>query len=319
MQRVAGEVRDRMRRITDPYLRERLADLDELAGRLLSALSIRRCGRAGRCRRAIPPAILLARRLGPAGSAGLARARHRGVAIEEASPAGHAAIVARALGLPALGGVRGMLERRATGRRGGAGRRRGPAHAAAGAGGAAGLSCARWRRGPRARPAGPCCATSRRHRRRHAGPADAECRAGPGTGAARRHGRRWHRAVPHRDRHAGARRGGRGARNRRRSTPGCWMPPATGRCCSARWTSVPTNCCRETATDEENPAMGWRRCASGSTARPCCDGSCARCCWPPAGGELSVMFPMVATVANSVPRGRCCWPRPNGCARRRQG
>ena len=30
--------------------------------------------------------------------------------IEEGSPAGHAAILARALGLPALGGARGMLE-----------------------------------------------------------------------------------------------------------------------------------------------------------------------------------------------------------------
>ena len=40
------------------------------------------------------------------------------------------------------------------------------------------------------------------------------------------------------------------------------------------------------ATEEENPAMGWRsRCASASTAPPCCAGSCARCCWPPAGAS----------------------------------
>ena len=32
VQRVAGELRDRMRRIADPYLRERLADLEDLAG-----------------------------------------------------------------------------------------------------------------------------------------------------------------------------------------------------------------------------------------------------------------------------------------------
>ncbi len=36
--RVASDIRDRMRRITDPYLRERLADLEDLAGRLLQAL-----------------------------------------------------------------------------------------------------------------------------------------------------------------------------------------------------------------------------------------------------------------------------------------
>ena len=105
VQRVAGDLHDRMRRITDPYLRERLADIEDLAGRLLSAL----IGDAPRPE--VPPgAILLARRLGPAElldwhSQGIA-----GIAIEEGSPAGHAAILARALGIPAVGGVRGMLD-----------------------------------------------------------------------------------------------------------------------------------------------------------------------------------------------------------------
>ncbi len=105
VQRVAGELHDRMRRITDPYLRERLADLEDLAGRLLAAL-------AGNVPRpAIPPgAILLARRLGPAELLDWHAAGIGGVAIEEASPAGHAAILARALGLPAVGGTRGMLD-----------------------------------------------------------------------------------------------------------------------------------------------------------------------------------------------------------------
>jgi phosphotransferase system, enzyme I, PtsP len=102
---VAGELHDRMRRITDPYLRERLADLEDLAGRLLSALA----GDAPRP--TVPPgAILLARRLGPAELLDWHAAGIGGVAIEEASPAGHAAILARALGLPAVGGTRGMLD-----------------------------------------------------------------------------------------------------------------------------------------------------------------------------------------------------------------
>ena len=105
VQRVAGELHDRMRRIADPYLRERLADLEDLAGRLLTALA------GDQPRPRVPPgSILLARRLGPAElldwhSHGIA-----GVAIEEASPAAHAAILARALGLPTVGGVRGMLD-----------------------------------------------------------------------------------------------------------------------------------------------------------------------------------------------------------------
>lgn len=105
VQRIAGEVRDRMRRITDPYLRERLADLDELAGRLLQALA----GDAPA--EPVPPgAILLARRLGPADLLDWHGRGIAGVVIEEASPAGHAAIVARAIGLPALGGARGVME-----------------------------------------------------------------------------------------------------------------------------------------------------------------------------------------------------------------
>ena len=58
VQRVAGELRDRMRRIADPYLRERLADLEDLAGRLLAALT-GDVPRRRRCRRrdpARPPA-----------------------------------------------------------------------------------------------------------------------------------------------------------------------------------------------------------------------------------------------------------------------
>ncbi|MEJ0019181.1 MAG: putative PEP-binding protein [Acetobacteraceae bacterium] len=104
VQRVAGELHDKMRRITDPYLRERLADLEDLASRLLGALA----GDAPRP--TVPPgAILLARRLGPAELLDWHAAGIGGVAVEEASPAGHAAILARALGLPSVGGARGML------------------------------------------------------------------------------------------------------------------------------------------------------------------------------------------------------------------
>jgi phosphotransferase system enzyme I (PtsP) len=105
IQRVAGEVRDRMRRIADPYLRERMADLDDLAGRLLLAMD----GAAERP--PVPPgAILLARRLGPADLLDWHARGIGGLMVEEASPAGHAAIVARAIGLPALGGARGVVD-----------------------------------------------------------------------------------------------------------------------------------------------------------------------------------------------------------------
>lgn len=102
--RVTDDIRDRMRRIADPYLRERLADMEDLAGRLLAALD------GGGALPAIPRgAILIARRLGPAQLLEWHARGIGGVAIEEGSAAGHAAILARALGLPAVGGVRGLL------------------------------------------------------------------------------------------------------------------------------------------------------------------------------------------------------------------
>ncbi len=103
--RVASELRDRMRRITDPYLRERLADLEDLAARLLAALD------GAAAPGPIPPgAILVVRRLGPAQLLQWQTSGVAGVIIEEGSAAGHAAILARALGIPALGGVRGLVD-----------------------------------------------------------------------------------------------------------------------------------------------------------------------------------------------------------------
>ncbi len=103
--RVANDFRDRMRRIADPYLRERLADLEDLAGRLLATLD-----GSGEDRSDVAGAILLVRRLGPAQLLDWHARGIAGVVIEEGSPGGHAAILARALGLPAAGGARGAMD-----------------------------------------------------------------------------------------------------------------------------------------------------------------------------------------------------------------
>ena len=105
VQRVTGELRDRMRRMADPYLRERLADMEDLAGRLIAELD----GRTAET--PVPPgAILLARRLGPAELLDWHARGISGLVIEEASAGGHAAIMARALSLPMLGGARGVVD-----------------------------------------------------------------------------------------------------------------------------------------------------------------------------------------------------------------
>ena len=103
--RVASDLRDRMRRITDPYLRERLADLEDLASRLLHALDGRTAPGP-----VAPGSILVVRRLGPAQLLQWHASGIAGVAIEEGSSSGHAAILARALGIPAVGGARGLID-----------------------------------------------------------------------------------------------------------------------------------------------------------------------------------------------------------------
>lgn len=107
VQRVQGDTRHRMQAITDPYLRERLADLDDLANRLLLHLT----GKANHlASEGLPDnAILLARSMGPAELLDYDRRKLQGVILEEGSSVSHVAIVARALSIPVIGGVEGVI------------------------------------------------------------------------------------------------------------------------------------------------------------------------------------------------------------------
>jgi len=103
VERVQSDTRAKMLRQTDPYLRERLHDLDDLANRLLRTL----VGKAnGVAREELPEnAILIARSMGPAALLDYNRANLRGLVLEEGGPTSHIAIVARALGIPAVGEI----------------------------------------------------------------------------------------------------------------------------------------------------------------------------------------------------------------------
>lgn len=105
--RVQGDTRHRMQAITDPYLRERLADLDDLANRLLLHLTGKPQHSAAEN---LPDnAILFARQMGPAELLDYDRRKLQGVVLEEGSSVSHVAIVARALSIPVLGGVAGVI------------------------------------------------------------------------------------------------------------------------------------------------------------------------------------------------------------------
>lgn len=99
VERVQSAARSRMERAANPYLRDRLHDLDDLANRLL-----RRLSGAAPAADLPPDAILVGRSIGPGELLDHA-GRIRGVAMEEGAVGSHAAIVARALAIPMVVGV----------------------------------------------------------------------------------------------------------------------------------------------------------------------------------------------------------------------
>jgi phosphotransferase system enzyme I (PtsP) len=103
VERVQSDTRARMLRATDHYLRERLHDLDELANRLMHQLTGQDYAPA---RERLPEnAVLVARSMGPAALLDYDRKRLRGLVLEEGGPNSHVAIVARALGIAAVGEI----------------------------------------------------------------------------------------------------------------------------------------------------------------------------------------------------------------------
>ena len=111
VERVQNDARARMQRQTDPYLRDRLHDLDDLANRLLHQLT----GQSYVADRDSVPdnAIIVARTMGPAALLDYDRAKLRGLVLEEGGPTSHVAIVARALGIAAVGlgqNITGLVE-----------------------------------------------------------------------------------------------------------------------------------------------------------------------------------------------------------------
>jgi phosphotransferase system enzyme I (PtsP) len=108
VERVQNDARAKLQRQTDPYLRDRLHDLTDIANRLLHQL-------AGQSLVLLPSelpenAVLVARSMSPAALLDYDRARLRGVVLEEAGASSHIAIVARALGIPAVSDLPNITE-----------------------------------------------------------------------------------------------------------------------------------------------------------------------------------------------------------------
>ena len=109
VEKVADDTRGRMMQVSDPYLRERLFDLEDLANRLQQHLSGHPPSAAWA---ELPPEfILVARAMGPAELLDYGRRRIMGLVLEEGSPTAHVAIVARAFDIPVVGRVEDATSR----------------------------------------------------------------------------------------------------------------------------------------------------------------------------------------------------------------
>ncbi len=107
VQKVHEDTRVRMSQVSDPYIRERLHDLEDLANRLLQHLS----GQAGTAAATQLPedTILVCRSMGPTELLDYDRKRIKGLILEEGSATLHVSIVARALDIPVVGRVKDLL------------------------------------------------------------------------------------------------------------------------------------------------------------------------------------------------------------------
>ena len=107
VEKVQSDMRARMMHMSDPYIRERLHDFDDLANRLLRQLigEEAESGDEGEGE----DLVVIARSMGAAELLDYRRERITGLVVEEGAATSHVAIVARALGIPVVGQAKGVV------------------------------------------------------------------------------------------------------------------------------------------------------------------------------------------------------------------
>lgn len=99
---VIARIADRMRAATESYFRERAVDIENVGERILHKL----VGTKHELPQMGPDSVIVADDLGPADAAQLLRSSACGIAIDLGSASSHTSILARALEIPAVVGVR---------------------------------------------------------------------------------------------------------------------------------------------------------------------------------------------------------------------
>ena len=105
---VAQAQRIKLGAASDPYLRERMHDLEDLSNRLIRIVA--GAGETAAKQGLTGDTILIARNLGPAELLEYDRRFLKGVAMEEGSLTAHVTILARAMGVPLLGRARDLRQ-----------------------------------------------------------------------------------------------------------------------------------------------------------------------------------------------------------------
>ena len=102
---ISGATASRSRKPADSYLLQRARDFEDIEQRLLRNLLGRRRDDLSRL---ATPVVIVARDLAPSQTAGLDRDKVLAIATEAGGRTSHTAILARALGIPAVVGVQGL-------------------------------------------------------------------------------------------------------------------------------------------------------------------------------------------------------------------
>ena len=108
VQKVADDMAERMSVITDPYLKERIHDFQDLTDRLLQHLAGKDI--SAKNKDLDGDTILIARSMGPAELLDYDKDKIKGIILEEGSPTMHVVIIAKSLNIPVISGLYGIAE-----------------------------------------------------------------------------------------------------------------------------------------------------------------------------------------------------------------
>lgn len=106
VQKVGEEIAERMQMMTDPYIKERVHDFNDLGARVLKHL--RGKPSASKNKKMLKNTILVAKTLGPAELLDYDLSKIKGLILEEGSQTMHMVIVARSLNLPLVCGIKNV-------------------------------------------------------------------------------------------------------------------------------------------------------------------------------------------------------------------